>query len=264
MVAPRVVLNRPLYGGNVGSSARAMANFGLRELHVVGKQFKDLREMDTFAVSSGRSIIAEMSETDVLGDALGDCTVVVACTARPRRWKAWSILNPGDSATLLAERAANGEKTAILFGAEDSGLSEEDLRWATHICHIPTASEASSLNLSQAVLLLAWEWGQAHGRISRRPHKNRTRPPAELNQVQGAAQQIGSLMDRVNFFKGKSRDHGLATIRQTLLRGNLTDVEIHYLRGVVNKLRWYVDHGKRKDELPAEPADQDPAGDASD
>ncbi len=66
--------------------------------------------------------------------------------------------------------------------------------------------------------------------------------------MQGAADQIGELLDRVDFFRGKSRDQGLATLRQALLRGHLTNVEIHYLRGVVNKLRWYVDHGPRAGE----------------
>ncbi len=243
------MLNRPLYGGNVGSCARAMANFGLRDLRLVAPEFTDEHELRMMAVSSGRPIVDALQRHEALGDAVGDCTVVVACTARPRRWKAWPILSPDESASLLAERAAGGEITATLFGSEDSGLSETDLRWATHLCHIPTTSEASSLNLSQAVLLLAWEWGRAEGSLKRRPHKNKRRPPADLEQVQGAAEQIAALMDRVDFFRGKSRDQGLATLRQALLRGSLTNVEVHYLRGVINKLRWYVDHGPRKDEL---------------
>lgn len=226
-----------------------MANFGLRDLRLVDPQFPDERELRMMAVSSGRPIVDALQRHSDLSEAVGDCTVVVACTARPRRWKAWPMLAPDESATLLAEREEAGESTAILFGSEDSGLAEEDLRWATHLCHIPTTSEASSLNLSQAVLLLAWEWGRAHGRIGRRPHKNKQRPPADLEQVQGAVEQIGALMDRVDFFRGKSRDQGLATLRQAMLRGTLTNVEVHYMRGVINKLRWYVDHGPRKDEF---------------
>lgn len=247
--APRVVLNRPLYGGNVGSSARAMANFGLSDLRLVQPDFgADDREMQMMGVSSGRPILESMQVHDSLDEAVGDCTVVVACTARPRRWRAWEFLEPAPAADLLAERIANGEQVAFLFGSEDSGLSEQDLKWASHLCHIPTTAEASSLNLSQAVLLLGWEWGKAHGRLHRRPHRHKKRPPAALEQVQGAVDQAGELLDRVNFFKGKSRDQGLITLRQTLLRGSLTDVEVHYLRGVVNKLRWYVDNGPRKDE----------------
>ena len=249
VVPPRVVLNRPLYGGNVGSCARAMANFGLADLRLVDPQFPDDREMRMMAVSSGRPIIEASQRHDDLSKAVSDCTVVVACTARPRRWKAWPMLPPDEAASLLAERVAEDQPTAMLFGSEDSGLAEADLRWATHLCHLPTASNASSLNLSQAVLLLAWEWGRAHGRIGRRPHRNQPRPPADLGQVQGAVEQIGALMDRVDFFRGKSRDQGLATLRQVVLRGTLTNVEVHYLRGVINKLRWYVDHGPRKDEL---------------
>ncbi len=246
---PRVVLVKSLYGGNVGSTARAMANMGLSDLRLVQPQYKLARDVELMAKGASE-ILDDMQVFDSMEPALGDCTTVVACTARPRRWKAWDVLEPGASAELIVERASAGETTALLFGAEDQGLEQEHLQWATHLCHIPTGPMHSSLNLSQAVLLLAWEWAKVGTRLSRRPTKRgERRPPAGMGQVDGAAEQIGALMDRIDYFAGRNRDQSLATVRQILIRGEMTDVEVHFLRGVVNKLRWHLDHGPRAADL---------------
>ena len=247
MVDPRIVLVRPLYGGNVGASARAMANMGLDELVLVKPQFTNERELELMAKGAGR-IVAEMKQLEELSEAVADCTTVVACTARPRRWKAWQLLDPRPAADLLVERGALGEKTAILFGSEDRGLEQHELAFATHICHIPTGPEHSSLNLSQAVLLLGWEYAQALGGLKRRTYRNRRRGTPTMDQVVGASDQVAALLDRINFFAGRNRAQSLATIRQALLRSEMTETEIHFLRGVVNKLRWWLDHGPRTGE----------------
>jgi tRNA (cytidine32/uridine32-2'-O)-methyltransferase len=244
---PRIVLARPLYAGNVGQAARAMANTGLSELVLVNPQFKSDTELRRMAKGAG-SIVGGMRQLGSLKEALSDCTVVVACSARPRRWKAWKTLHPEEAATLLLERQADTSPTAILFGAEDSGLFQEELEFATHLCHIPTGPEHSSLNLAQAVLLLGWEWGKARGRLRRRPIRNRKREAAPMGQINGAIDQVAELLERVDFFRGKNKPQGLATLRQTLIRGEMTDTEIHYLRGVIAKLRWYVDNGERLQE----------------
>lgn len=246
VLPPRVVLHRPLYGGNVGSSARAMTNMGLAELVLSQPRFENQLEAEMMATGSAREVLDGSRRVDDLGAAVEGCTVVVACTARPRRWKAWACLGPGEAAALLVERGALGEPTAFLFGTEDSGLAQEDLAWATHLCHIPTAPEHSSLNLSQAVLLLAWEWAQARGAIRARPRRRRRRGAAEIGQVRGAAAQAGALLDRIGFWTGRNREQGEATLQQALLRGEMTETEIHFLRGVIGKLGWHLDFGERR------------------
>ncbi len=221
-----------------------MANMGLGELALVRPQFTDRRELELMAKGAGR-IIDEMRQFEELSDAVADCTTVVACTARPRRWKAWELLDPRPAAELLTERGSRGEKTAFLFGSEDRGLEQHELNHATHICHIPTGPEHSSLNLSQAVLLLGWEYAQARGGLMRRPRRNRRRGAPTMDQVVGASDQVAGLLDRINFFAGRNREQSLATIRQALLRSEMTETEIHFLRGVVNKLGWWLDHGPR-------------------
>jgi TrmH family RNA methyltransferase len=248
---PRIVLVRPLYGGNVGAAARAMANMGLEDLRLVDPQYDNEFEVQLMAKGAAR-IIEQAQRHDEPGEAVGDCSVVVACTARPRSWKAWKVLAPGEAAQLLMDRARAGEPVALLFGSEDRGLLQDDLAWASHLCHIPTGAEHSSLNLAQAVLLMGWECAQIPGDLTRRSFRNRPRVPVPMDQVQGAAEQIGELLDRIGFFRGRNRAQSLATIRQVMLRGEMTDTEVHFLRGVVNKLRWYVDHGPRAGEVDAE------------
>jgi len=220
-----------------------MANTGLNELVLVKPQFKSDTELRRMAKGAA-SIIGSMRRLDTLSEALSDCNLVIACSARPRRWKAWKTVHPEEAASILLERQAEGGKAAILFGAEDSGLFQEELDFATHLCHIPTGPEHSSLNLAQAVLLLGWEWGKARGNLKRRPIRNRKRESAPMGQINGAIDQLAELLERVDFFRGKNKPQGLATLRQTLIRGEMTDTEIHYLRGVIAKLRWYVDHGE--------------------
>ncbi len=247
VVPPRIVLVRPLYSGNVGASARAMANTGLQELNIVQPAYRDERELELFAKGASR-IVEASRKLETTREAVAGCTTVVACSARPRRWKAWKVLDPAASASLLLERTQAGESTAIMFGSEDRGLLQADLEWASHLCHIPTGPEHSSLNLSQAVLLLGWEWAKARGGLSRRPARKRPRGPATLDQVVGATDQIAELLDRIDFFRGRNRDQALAIVRQAFLRGEFTETEVHFLRGVVNKLRWYVDHGARLED----------------
>ena len=222
-----------------------MANMGLEDLRIVDPQYTSDREVTLMAKGAAR-IMGAAQRHDSVAEAVGDCTVVVACTARPRSWKAWKLLDPEQSAQLLLEAGAEDGPVAIMFSSEDRGLLQSELEYATHLCHIPTGPEHSSLNLSQAVLLMGWECARARGGLQRRPARKRKREPVPMNQVVGASDQIGALLDQIDFFRGKNRDQSLTTIRQAILRGEMTDTEIHFLRGIVNKLRWYVDHGPRK------------------
>ncbi len=225
-----------------------MGNMGLTDLRLVAPAFEQegLRgeSHDAWAMAaSGREILEAATTVSTVREAISDCTAVLACTARPRVWRAWKILGPEAGTAVLAEHAADGHATAILFGPEDHGLSTEDLEQVTHLCHIPTGGDVSSLNLAQAVLLLGWEWSKQAGTLRRRPTKRGgVRPRADVAQVSGAIEQMGALLDRIDFFRRRPRPQALATLRQALIRGDLSNVEVHFLRGVINKLEWHLDH----------------------
>lgn len=225
-----------------------MGNMGLTDLRLVAPAFEQegLRgeSHDAWAMAaSGREILVGATTCATVKEAIGDCTAVLACTARPRVWRAWKILGPEAGTGVLAEHAAEGRPTAILFGPEDHGLATADLEHATHLCHIPTGAAVSSLNLAQAVLLLGWEWCKHSGRLKRRPTKRGgVRPRADVAQVSGAVDQIGDLLERIDFFRRRKKPQTLATLRQALTRGELSNVEVHFLRGVIRKLEWHLDH----------------------
>lgn len=245
---PRVILVRPKYAGNVGASARAMGNMGLTDLVVVDpahepEAVKGASRDAWSMAASGKALLENARTVATVREAVADCTVVLACTARPRRWKAWKVLGPTEGCEALAERAAEGDPTAILFGPEDHGLSTDDLAHATHLCNIPTGGEVSSLNLAQAVLLLGWEWAKAGGHLQLRPTKRGGRRPlAESEQVTGLVDQIGELLDLIDFWRRRPKPQGLATLRQAVVRGELSNVEVHFLRGVVRKLEWHLEN----------------------
>ena len=246
LLPPRVVLVRPKYGGNIGATARAMVNFGLTDLRVVrGPETPDLEEAHKMA-PGGRGLLDDATWVDTTADAVVGVTTVVACTARPRRWKSWAVLDPRPACELLVERASEGEGTCFLFGQEDHGLAQEDLAHATHLCSIPTAGTHSSLNLSQAVLLMGWEWAQAGGRPRRRPVPRGGRVPrATIDELNSAVDQTGELLAAIDFFRRRRREQTLAQLRHTLVEANLTLADVHFLRGLVNKLHWWVTQGPR-------------------
>jgi len=247
-----VILVRPKYGGNIGSTARAMANFGLVDLRVVrGPETIDAQEAHNMAAGS-RDLLATATWFDSVADAVAGATAVVACTARPRRWKTWEVLDPRPACELLAERSANGEQTALLFGQEDHGLSREDLAHATHLCSIPTSGTHSSLNLAQAVLLLGWEWAQAGTTPRRRASKRAGRPKrATIDQVNGAVEQAGELLAAIDFFRRRARPQTMATLRHALVNTHLEERDVQFLRGVIGKLQWWVARGPRTGDADA-------------
>jgi tRNA/rRNA methyltransferase len=234
--APRVVLVRPLHAGNVGSAARAMANMGLGDLRIVAPRYRSIRPARAMA-AEGRPVLDGARVEGALGDALQGCVTVIATTARRRRWKAWEVLGPAPAMALAAERGP----AAIVFGPEDAGLDNDDLGFATHLCRIPTAEPYSSLNLAQAVLLLSWEWAQRAGPAARPPSGiGRARPGVQA--VDGTVRQAADLLDRVSYFRGRNRAQVEASLKQVLVRGDITETEIALLRGAMRRVAWRIEH----------------------
>ncbi|MAG56921.1 MAG: hypothetical protein CMJ83_11560 [Planctomycetes bacterium] len=148
-----IVLVEPRGPRNIGSTARAMRNFGLSSLHVINGPPLDHPEAVMMAVNAG-GLLRRASTHDALEDAIADATFVVGTTAK-RRYRL-PTLRPREAAERLIEEAARG-RVAILFGREDHGLDGEELRHAHATVAIETAPECRALNISQAVLLLAYE-----------------------------------------------------------------------------------------------------------
>jgi TrmH family RNA methyltransferase len=160
-----VVLVTPRDATNVGATVRAMGNFGLRNLRLVEPAAFDAGRVLAVA-HRGAPIVEAISRHDSLREAVADCGLVVGTTARHRAVR-HEVLTPAQAATALCAAASaggpEGSRVALVFGPEDTGLTNDDLGHCHAISIIPTAPGDSSLNLAQAVLVHAYElWQGAH------------------------------------------------------------------------------------------------------
>lgn len=152
----RIVLVRTNFPENIGMAARASANFGHAPLFLAAPRRWDYEKALPTATSQGQPLLDKITVTDSVQEAVAPCTLVLGTTARTGGARQQLIM-PRQAALEVAERLSSGEEVAILFGPEDRGLSNEDLENCGRLVCVPTAPDASSLNLAQAVLLLLYE-----------------------------------------------------------------------------------------------------------
>ncbi len=153
---PVIVLVRPQLGQNIGKAARAMLNFGLTEMRLVAPR-DGWPNPDAGPAASGADVVLERAQVfETVQDAIADCSLVFASTVR-RRDLVMPVLAPEQMADQIHTSA---ERTAILFGAERSGLETEEVALANAIVTVPINPNFASLNLAQAVILLAYEWSR--------------------------------------------------------------------------------------------------------
>ena len=152
---PGVVLMEPQMGENIGASARAMKNCGLRDLHIVNPRDGWPNPSADAMASGGADILERAKLHATLAEAAGPYTMIGATTAR-RRGMAKPSLTPDEAAKKLADHARGGGRTALMFGPERAGLENEAVAAADFIVTVPLNPAFSSLNLGQAVLLMGW------------------------------------------------------------------------------------------------------------
>ena len=231
--APRIVLVGTQHPGNIGSAARAMKTMGLHELSLVApERFPD---PEAFALSAGASdVLDEAAVHASLGEALADCRLVIATTARQRSVP-MPELSPREAAARLLEAAADGP-VALVFGRERTGLENEELQ----LCHaavcIPANPAYSSLNLAQAVQVLCYEWRMAGLAAQPRPSQARgdEEPPATHAELEGFFAHLGGFMDEIDFHKGKDPAVVVQRLRRLFLRANPDARELRILRGLLS------------------------------
>jgi tRNA/rRNA methyltransferase len=158
MTLPRIVLCRPSHPGNIGAAARAMKTMGLADLRLVAPLRAPVAE-DVWMATHGADVLAAARTHATLAEAIADCTAAFALSARPREWSP-----PVLDVRAAAERAAaNDAPVAFVFGNESAGLTNDELFACQHLVHIPADPKNSSLNLAQAVQVVAYELHVARG-----------------------------------------------------------------------------------------------------
>ena len=233
--APVFVLVEPQMGENIGAAARAMLNFGVSALRIVNPR-DGWPNPKAGAMAAGASIVIDQAEVfDTLEAALADCHYVLATTARARELLL-PVYDPAGAATAIKPKIDAGEKCAILFGGERAGLSNNDVVFADGLVSIPVNPAFASLNLAQAVLVLAYEWAAADARETY-PSALDEATPAPKEDMARFFDHLEEALERAGYFyPPEKREVMSRNIRVGLARAHFTDNELRTLRGVVKAL----------------------------
>lgn len=232
-----VVLCEPQDPINIGNTVRAMKNMGLTHLRLVRPANPDPHRI-SISAPKAQDVLDAMEIFDDLDSALADVTFTAALSARARRARR-QIARPREVAGELLQRASQG-RVALLFGREDSGLSNEDLDHAQLQIQIPTREDYSSLNLGQAVLLVCHELFLACEELPELPTHKRPFGLATAGQLQGMYGQIEDTLWKIEFFKSGHSEGIMRTLRAILDRAELDEREVRTLRGIFAEVLNYA------------------------
>ncbi len=231
---PAVVLVAPQLGENVGTAARAMANFGLADLRLVTPREGWPNEKAKAAASGADHVIERVRVFDTLAEAVGDLAFVYATTARARDLTL-PVVGPREAAAAARVRPGN---VGFLFGREKSGLTNEEVALADAILTFPIDPAFASLNIAQAVLLVAYEWRLAAFADERAalPH-DAAIEAAQRADLVGMFEHLEGALDAAGFFRPpERRPHLSLAIRAMFQRAGLTEQEVRTLRGMIAAL----------------------------
>ncbi|MEG8032552.1 TrmH family RNA methyltransferase [Sphingomonas aurantiaca] len=232
---PVIVLVRPQLGENIGKAARAMLNFGLVEMRLVSPR-DGWPNPSAGPAASGAGIVLQNAQVyDSVAAATADCAQVFATTVR-KRGVTKPVVTPEQAATEI--HAAPG-RSAILFGPERSGLETDDVAVARTIITVPINPEFGSLNLAQAVILVAYEWskGLTAERELSQPSINPIMPPAPQEELDGMIGQLDTMLMGAGFFYPPDKIQTTRrTLRTLLTKPGWSSQEIRTMRGVLSSL----------------------------
>jgi tRNA/rRNA methyltransferase len=228
---PIIVLVRPQLGQNIGKAARAMLNFGLTELRLVAPRDGWPNPDAGPAASGADAVLADAGVFASTAAAIADCSLVYASTVR-RRDLMLPIVDPAVMARGLAQSPG---RAAILFGPERSGLETDDVALANAIVTVPINPRFGSLNLAQAVILLAYEWSK-HSALAV-PTARGAEPPAAHAELEGLIGQIDAALEAADYFHPPERARVTRhTLRTILTKPAWSNREIQAMRGVIRAL----------------------------
>ncbi len=229
-----IVLHRPRAPENIGAAARAMRNMGINQLVVVNPHNCDLTRVCKMATHAALDVVENMMVFDTLEEALGGCGFVAGTTARLGGERKVITSPPILAEKLFAISEQN--QIAILFGPEDRGLTNEDIRRCHTLVNIPTA-EFSSLNLAQAVMIVCYELFRY---TTKKPHEFVPRL-ANRHELDAMYAQLKEILIQISFINPDNPDYFLNNFRHFFSRLPLRAKEVQIIRGICRQIKWYGD-----------------------
>jgi TrmH family RNA methyltransferase len=237
----RVVLVNTSHPGNIGGAARAMKNMGLTRLVLV--QPRDFPSVEAVARAAGAFDILDNARiVNSLEEALDGCGLVLGTSARNRHIP-WPLLDPRECATACLEQIEQAGEVALVFGREDSGLSNDELQRCHFHVHIPSDPGFSSLNLAAAVQVLAYEvrmaWLAAQGRPTKmaklETHAEQSSLPVTADELERFFVHMESTLVQIGFHDPENPRHLMPRLRRLYGRSNISKLEMNILRGILTE-----------------------------
>ncbi|MBA8883958.1 RNA methyltransferase [Dokdonella fugitiva] len=227
----RFVLVRTSHPGNIGSAARAIRTMGLHRLELVAPEAFPHAEATALAAGAG-DVIEAATQHAALPAAIGDCRLVLGATAR-RRGVVLEELDPRAAAQRVLDAALGGHRVALLFGNERSGLDNDEIKHCHAGITIPADPTYSSLNLAQAVQVVAWELRMAW--LERQADATPARGDARATaaEMEQFFAHLARTLDAIDFHKGRSPERILQRLRRVFLRAAPDARELRMLHGVL-------------------------------
>ena len=233
---PAIILCEPQLGENIGTTARAMANFGLWDLRLVNPRDGWPNEKAVAAASKADHVISRVRVFDTLEAAIADLSLVFATTAR-RRDLPKEVFGPDIAAQKLVAHIGSGARAGLLFGRERWGLYNEEVALADAVVTLPVEAAFASLNIAQAVLVLAYEWRRQSDAGAELPFGSGVEPPASKDELVQFFLHIEEALDRAGFFTVEDkRPTVIDNLRTMLTRGQFSSQEIRTFHGIISSI----------------------------
>ena len=229
---PLFVLMNVSQPGNVGAAARAIKTMGFNSLALVAPRWEDVRERpEAVAFASGaEDVLRAARQAPSLTEAAGDCGVLIALSSRVRDFGP-PLRDPSWLPELVAQAVAQGRRVGFVFGSERYGLDNETVYRCDALLSLPTWSGYASLNLAQAVQIVAWEWRKALGGFHLQPGPP-AEEPATQAEIDGLLDHAKRALEALGFLDPASPKRLMPRLARMVARASLTRPELHILRGI--------------------------------
>jgi len=233
------ILCRPMQAGNIGSAARALKNMGFSDLRLVAPATsRENRAAISMAVHGG-DLLANATVHPDLASALQDRTLTVGTTCRPGLYRSGAVSLRDAAAELITESRHN--RIGIIFGPEDHGLTNDELKSCHRLITIPTADEYPSLNLAQAVMVVAYELRLASDASATQASGAMEFAPA--GQVEAMLARMSDALIEIGFLPADNPDHIMFALRALFGRSGLSARELDILNGIARQMKWAAEGG---------------------
>jgi len=228
-----IILHQPRYPENIGAAARSVRNMGIGKLAIVNPQQYDIEKVLKLATHEAADIVEKMQIYSDLKTALASYHYVAGTTARLGGQRQ-VVISPARLAENLIPISKQNQ-VAILFGPEDKGLSNEDIRYCHTLVNIPTA-EFSSINLAQAVMIICYELFKA----SMDAKGSFVPRLATRHELDGMYDQLKEMLVRIDYINHENPDYWMNRLRQFFTRMQLRAGDVSIIRGICRQMNWYA------------------------